>query len=76
MNKLPILTGLEIIKALEKNGFIIIRQKGSHIFLRQKNDNRTTVVPIHKGKDIDRSLLSKILNDAGLSIEEFIKKNK
>ena len=76
MNKLPILTGLEIIKALEKNGFIIIRQKGSHVFLRQKNDNRTTVVPIHKGKDIDRSLLSKILNDAGLSIEEFIKKNK
>ncbi|MDX9798621.1 MAG: type II toxin-antitoxin system HicA family toxin [Bacteroidales bacterium] len=76
MNKLPILTGLEIIKALEKNGFIIIRQKGSHVFLRQKNDNRTTIVPIHKGKDIDRSLLSKILNDAGLSIEEFIKKNK
>ncbi len=76
MNKLPILTGLEIIKALEKNGFIIIRQKGSHVFLRQKNDNRTTIVPIHKGKDIDRSLLSKILNDAGLSVEEFIKKNK
>ena len=76
MNKLPILTGLEIIKVLEKNGFIIIRQKGSHVFLRQKNDKRTTVVPIHKGKDIDRSLLSKILNDAGLSIEEFIKKNK
>ena len=76
MNKLPILTGLEIIKTLEKNGFIIIRQKGSHVFLRQKNDNRTTVVPIHKGKDIDRSLLSKILNDAGLSVEEFIKKNK
>jgi predicted RNA binding protein YcfA (HicA-like mRNA interferase family) len=76
MNKLPILTGLEIIKTLEKNGFIIIRQKGSHVFLRQKNDNRTTIVPIHKGKDIDRSLLSKILNDAGLSVEEFIKKNK
>ena len=76
MNKLPRLTGLEIIKTLEKNGFIIIRQKGSHVFLRQKNDNRTTIVPIHKGKDIDRSLLSKILNDAGLSIEEFIKKNK
>jgi len=76
MNKLPILTGLEIIKVLEKNGFIIIRQKGSHVFLRQKNDNRTTIVPIHKGKDIDRSLLSKILNDAGLSVEEFIKKNK
>ncbi len=76
MNKLPILTGLEIIKTLEKNGFIVIRQKGSHVFLRQKNNNRTTVVPIHKGKDIDRSLLSKILNDAGLSIEEFIKKNK
>ena len=73
MSKLPIMTGLEIVKRLEKKGFIIIRQKGSHVFLKHKNDSRTTVVPIHKGKDVDRSLLKKILNDTEFSFEEFSK---
>lgn len=67
------MTGLEIVKRLDKNGFIIIRQKESHVFLKHKNDGRTTVVPIHKGKDVDRSLLKKILNDTELSLEEFSK---
>jgi predicted RNA binding protein YcfA (HicA-like mRNA interferase family) len=73
MSKLPILSGLQIINRLKKNGFIIIRQKGSHVFLKHKNDNRTTIVPIHKGKDIDRALLRKILSDTELSFEEFTK---
>jgi len=41
--------------------------------MRHKKDNRTTIVPVHKGKDIDRSLLRKILNDLELSYEYFIK---
>ena len=73
MSKLPILTGLQIIKRLKKNGFIIIRQKGSHVFLKHKNDSRTTIVPIHKSQDIDRALLRKILNDTEMSFEEFMK---
>ncbi len=73
MSKLPILTGLQIIKRLKKNGFIIIRQKGSHVFLKHKNDNRITIVPVHKSQDVDRALLSKILNDTELSFEEFMK---
>jgi predicted RNA binding protein YcfA (HicA-like mRNA interferase family) len=73
MSKLPILTGLQIIKRLKKNGFIIIRQKGSHVFLKHKNDSRTTIVPIHKSQDIDRALLRKILNDTELSFEDFSK---
>ncbi|MBU1290602.1 type II toxin-antitoxin system HicA family toxin [bacterium] len=39
MSRLPILTGLELIKILEKVGFKIIRQKGSHVFLKNQ-DNR------------------------------------
>jgi predicted RNA binding protein YcfA (HicA-like mRNA interferase family) len=70
MSKLPILTGLELIKILEGIGFKTVRQKGSHVFLKHQ-DNRTTIVPIHKGKDVDRSLLRKILRDTEISPDEF-----
>jgi len=70
MSRLPILTGLEIIKILEKAGFKIIRQKGSHVFLKHQ-DNRITIIPVHKGKDVDRSLLRKILRDTKISPNEF-----
>ena len=70
MSRLPILTGLELIKILEKVGFKIIRQKGSHVFLKHQ-DNRTTIIPVHKGKDIDRALLRKILRDTKISPDKF-----
>jgi predicted RNA binding protein YcfA (HicA-like mRNA interferase family) len=66
MSKLPILTGLELVKILEKVGFKNVRQKGSHVFLKHQ-DNRITIIPVHRGKDIDRSLLRKILRDTKIS---------
>ena len=66
MSKLPILTGLELVKILEKVGFKNVRQKGSHVFLKHQ-DNRITIIPVNKGKDIDRSLLRKILRDTKIS---------
>jgi predicted RNA binding protein YcfA (HicA-like mRNA interferase family) len=62
----------KVIKALKKAGFKRLRQKGSHLILGH-NDGRVTVVPMHKGEDIGRGLLRKIIKDAGLSREEFIK---
>jgi len=70
MSKLPMLTGLELIKILERIGFKNVRQKGSHVFLKHQ-DNRITIIPVHKGKDIDRSLLRKILRDTKISLDEF-----
>lgn len=46
----------KVIKVLEKVGFSVIRQKGSHVFLRHP-DGRTTVVPFHKGEDLGIGLL-------------------
>ncbi len=71
MTKLPILKGTEIVKLLQAIGFEVIRQKGSHVYLRHP-DGRKTVVPVHKGKDIDRGLLRKIIHDAELSYQEFM----
>ncbi|MBI2121498.1 MAG: type II toxin-antitoxin system HicA family toxin [Candidatus Sungbacteria bacterium] len=73
MSRLPILRAREVIRALERAGFVSIRQKGSHIFLRNPVTKRTTVVPIHEREDIDRDFLAEILTDAGIGQEEFRK---
>ena len=73
MSKLPQISAKEFIKILEKIDFKIIRQKGSHIFLRHM-DGRTTIVPNHPGEELDRGLLNKILRkDIQISREEFEK---
>ncbi len=73
MSKLPQLTAVELIKILSKIGFKIIRQEGIHISLRN-NDGRTTVVPNHPGRKLDRGLLNKILRkDIQISREDFMK---
>jgi predicted RNA binding protein YcfA (HicA-like mRNA interferase family) len=71
-DKLPVISGRECIKALEKTGFFIARQKGSHITLRRQEPppTRTVVVPDHK--ELDRGTLRSIIRQAGLSVEEFV----
>ena len=69
MTTFPSVTGKEIISALVKAGFSVLRIKGSHHFLRHI-DGRTTVVPVHAGETIGPGLLSKILRDCDLSREE------
>ena len=70
MSKLPSLTGRQVVKALQKAGFTVIRQKGSHAFLRHP-DGRSTVVPLHAGETIGPGLLRKIIHDVEMSREEF-----
>ncbi len=72
MSKFPALTGKEVMAALNKAGFTIQRQRGSHVFLRNP-DGRATVVPVHVGETIGPGLLSKILRDAEMTREEFLK---
>jgi len=72
-SKLPILKPEEVIKLLEKIGFSCTRKsKGSH-FRYKHPDGRKTTVPVHKGKDISRGLLRKILRDVDISVEELNK---
>jgi predicted RNA binding protein YcfA (HicA-like mRNA interferase family) len=71
LSRLPTLTGEEIVKALQRAGFQIVRQRGSHILLKHP-DGRTTTVPVHRGEIIGRGLLSKILRDTELSRTDFI----
>ena len=66
MTVLPSITGKDLLAALRKAGFEVVRVKGSHHFLRS-TDGRTTVVPVHSGETIGPGLLSKILRDCDLS---------
>jgi len=72
MSDFPIIPGVKLVKILNKMGFEIVRQKGSHIFVRHK-DGRTCVIPIHKGKDPKLGLLKKILKEINISSAEFLK---
>ena len=71
MSKLAALTGKEVVSLLKKDGFVMQRQKGSHVFLRHP-DGRATVIPIHAGETIASGLLSKILKDVDMTKDDFM----
>jgi predicted RNA binding protein YcfA (HicA-like mRNA interferase family) len=62
MTKLPALTGRELIAALSKAGFEVVRIRGSHHYLRHA-DGRATVIPVHAAETIGPGLMTKILRD-------------
>ena len=69
MTELPRLRGREVIAALRRAGFEVVRTRGSHHFLRHA-DGRSTVVPVHAGETIGPGLLAKILRDCEMSRDE------
>ena len=73
MSKLPAVTGNQIIKSLQRRGFLVVFTKGSHHFL-QHPDGRCTVVPVHRGETIGRGLFAQILRDCELNFEDLRKR--
>ncbi len=71
MPKLPIVAAKQVISALEKIGFEILRQRGSHVRLKH-TDGRVVTIPVHSGQNLGKGLLRKILRDTELTREEFI----
>lgn len=70
MSKLPVISGQDCVKALEKVGFSVNRQRGSHIILVREEPRTTVTVPDHK--ELDRGTLRAIIRQAGISVEELI----
>lgn len=69
--KLPRVEGREVVRALERAGFAVRRQKGSHVHLRRDSDQSRVTVPVHSGKTIPPGTLRGILRDAGVEVDEF-----
>ena len=70
--KLPILSAHKIIKILEKEGFQVLRQKGSHISLYKKTKKKTLLVVVPNKKEIKIGTLIGILKQSNLTREEFL----
>lgn len=70
-DKLPVVSGKELVALLEKSGFNTIRVKGSHHRMKHI-DGRITTVPVHKNDPLPKGLLRKIIReDLLISLEEF-----
>lgn len=64
----PVISGERLIKALGKDGWEVVRQRGSHVRLKKPGYRNALVVPLHR--EIRRGTLGGILRDAGLSTED------
>lgn len=67
---LPVLKAREVVRILERLGFVEVRQRGSHKQFRHP-DGRSTTVPFH-GRDISPLLLRQICKDIGIQPDDFI----
>jgi len=70
MSKLPSISGRQCIRTLEKVGFTVRRQEGSHVILRRDEPFSQVVVPDHRV--LDRGTLRAILRQAGIGVEELL----
>ena len=70
MTKLPVVSGRECVKALQRAGFEIRRTKGDHVFMQRNDPRAVTTVPQHR--ELDRGTLKAILNQCRLTVDEFI----
>jgi predicted RNA binding protein YcfA (HicA-like mRNA interferase family) len=73
MAKLPVVTGDRVVKAFSKAGWIVARQKGSHVIMVKEGSPVILTVPVHKNKPVKRGTLRDLIKDAGLTVEEFRK---
>lgn len=69
--RLPAIKPREVISALEKVGWYVHRQKGSHLIMLKAGSTNMVVIPLHT-HDLPRGTLRGILSDAELSVEEFL----
>jgi len=73
LTKVPSLPYTAIVAALQRDGWVVVRQKGSHIRMEKKTGEKTLriIVPAHR--PVKRSTLAHILKQAGLEVEDFLR---
>ena len=64
MSRLPRLSGKEVIKILSKVGFIIARQRGSHVIMKKLIENKEIALVVPNHKEIDTGTLIEIIRQA------------
>ena len=72
MTKVPNLPYDRIIRALQREGWVVVRQKGSHVRLQKHTSTETLKLTIPAHRPVKRSTLSHILKQARLGVDEFL----
>ena len=70
MAELPVCSGADAIRAFERAGWLLDRQKGSHATLIKSGSPLVLTIPRHR--ELDRGVLRAMIRKAGLSVEEFV----
>jgi len=70
--RLPVVSGKQVIRALEKFGYEVVRQKGSHVRLRHASDSFRVPVTVPMHDELAFGTLKRILQDAKVSVEQLI----
>ena len=73
MARMPQVTAGELVRFLKKQGFVEDRQVGSHLTLWHEARNLSVTIPIHTGCDLGRGLAVRILKDAGVSVDDYLR---
>ena len=72
MTKVPSLSYERIVRAFQRAGWIVVRQRGSHIRLQKRLPDKTLKIIIPAHRPVKRSTLAHILKQAEISVEEFL----
>ncbi len=68
--RLPRVTGAELVRALQRDGWHELRRRGSHSILAHPTKAGHVVVPVHAGQVVKLGTLAGILRDAGLAADD------
>ncbi len=72
MSKVPGLSYVRIVRALQRDGWIVVCQEGSHIRLQKHQDNHVLKITVPAHHPVQRATLAHILKQAQLSLEQFL----
>ena len=73
MTKVPSLPCTQIIRALQRDGWTVVRQRGSHIRLQKRAGNEVLKITVPAHRPVKRSTLARILKEARLGVDEFLR---
>lgn len=72
MSRLPRITGKDILSAFTRHGYRLIHLRGSHHYLEPPDGQGLITIPVHAGKIVKPGVLKNILEQAGISVQDFI----
>ncbi len=71
--RLPSVSPNDVVRALEKDGYVRWRQRGSHLTMYRETDKSALTVPMHFGQTVPKGTLRSIIRGAGLTVAEFVR---